>query len=632
MKLLPWWIVLMLFMGCHFVLKSLILSPCGVLGISSATKSSVSRAIRKISLCTHPDKFTNFSDKYRADILFKRVSTAQSRLTADTLTAKRLGLSPSCWYQETTEILEFVAFAVHCIVQGPWFVARLAQGEVEGFQDIFIPVLYVGLVWFTLKSIYYSHIYILLGLVMRPVPTLLRFVQTPFLRLYVFLNDVWALRVRLSKKDTKDTDDRTEVRDKEDTDRLNTQLRAEQRLARSAEPTLVHRRKPGRVSQQTLDQRVEEKKTRALLGQDGRFVESESEEDEEEEEDEVLPPKTNDQLDDNKWDNVVVDDQSTEEGSANADGFVKRMIVTAPMGLFDEERLLKTIGTKPRMMTKAMRDFGVSVVQFEFFLHLTKNIIPLITVALFGEAFNGLLFSVVIGWVVRRFPQMGYETLHLWCFAFGLAHTYLGLSASEIISKSEGNGGVIVLSWTWAFRDMITLAVLAAQGAIFAAATGMGNEPLFTSSFTAGIAARLWVYEWVSYLQIDGSQLLSAIGVDPSTLPFTIANEADASIRATFSIGSCGGGPLRALAGDYSTWAAFYVKLACVILPVLYTLQWSVRFYLAVNPPCVVLPTGAVVYADKPTTRDTVARGFLAAVGCLFTVFVLLTPFNAINS
>jgi len=82
--LLPWWVVLLL--GSYALLKMgmTLEHPCGVLGMSgsSVTRSSVSKAYRQFSMCSHPDKLRmrTAADMKRGELLFKRASAAREEL------------------------------------------------------------------------------------------------------------------------------------------------------------------------------------------------------------------------------------------------------------------------------------------------------------------------------------------------------------------------------------------------------------------------------------------------------------------------------------------------------------------------------------------------------------------------
>merc|ERR1740124_208793 len=85
--LLPWWVVLLV--TCYLLLKvGLSLEhPCSVLGVwSPVTRGQVSKRYREISMCTHPDKLLGHTadEVERGKLLFQRASEARDGLIAAT--------------------------------------------------------------------------------------------------------------------------------------------------------------------------------------------------------------------------------------------------------------------------------------------------------------------------------------------------------------------------------------------------------------------------------------------------------------------------------------------------------------------------------------------------------------------
>ena len=85
--LLPWWVVLLI--SCYVLLKmGLSLEhPCSVLGVwSPVTRAQVSKRYREISMCTHPDKLFGRTpgEVERGKLLFQRASEARDGLLAAT--------------------------------------------------------------------------------------------------------------------------------------------------------------------------------------------------------------------------------------------------------------------------------------------------------------------------------------------------------------------------------------------------------------------------------------------------------------------------------------------------------------------------------------------------------------------
>ena len=85
--LLPWWVVLLV--TCYLLLKvGLSLEhPCSVLGVwSPVTRGQISKRYREISMCTHPDKLLGHTadEVERGKLLFQRASDARDGLIAAT--------------------------------------------------------------------------------------------------------------------------------------------------------------------------------------------------------------------------------------------------------------------------------------------------------------------------------------------------------------------------------------------------------------------------------------------------------------------------------------------------------------------------------------------------------------------
>ena len=80
---LPWYVVLGLSVYCLLHMGLAVEHPCAVLGIASpVNRSSVTRAYRTLSICTHPDKQPRGSEAaYRGGLLFQRATEARKALT-----------------------------------------------------------------------------------------------------------------------------------------------------------------------------------------------------------------------------------------------------------------------------------------------------------------------------------------------------------------------------------------------------------------------------------------------------------------------------------------------------------------------------------------------------------------------
>lgn len=69
------------------------------------------------------------------------------------------------------------------ISAGPWEI--LEHMDILSVVFLGSAFLYTG--WLTLKALFQYHVHILIGAIIRPIPTFFRFLLTPFARMYVFL-------------------------------------------------------------------------------------------------------------------------------------------------------------------------------------------------------------------------------------------------------------------------------------------------------------------------------------------------------------------------------------------------------------------------------------------------------------
>jgi hypothetical protein len=124
--------------------------------------------------------------------------------------------------------------------------------------------------------------------------------------------------------------------------------------------------------------------------------------------------------------------------------------------------------------------------------------------------------------------------------------------------------------WQWSFRDVLAIANLIQLGATFNSISMMGNEPLFTVSFAAGVALKMFIGECMpAAMAKQINNLLSEAQV-------TLASQDEEVVRSFNGIGACGGGVFRCLFGDTSIWgaqgpayAAMAAQFFLLILPML---------------------------------------------------------------
>ena len=78
---MPWWLVFLTGMYLLVKLQGVYDSNCAVLGLwSPVSRRDVTKAYRKVSMCTHPDKLLNPADKKLGEILFTRATKAREEI------------------------------------------------------------------------------------------------------------------------------------------------------------------------------------------------------------------------------------------------------------------------------------------------------------------------------------------------------------------------------------------------------------------------------------------------------------------------------------------------------------------------------------------------------------------------
>jgi len=177
----------------------------------------------------------------------------------------------------------------------------------------------------------------------------------------------------------------------------------------------------------------------------------------------------------------------------------------------------------------------------------------------------------------------------------------------------------VTLEWEWGFRDTLALGNVIQMGATFAAASQLGNEPGFVTSFAAGVALRYQTYAVTAAIisSLPGVKELSAMM--PESIQFSTLDEVAA--QSGGGVGDCGGGPFIMLFGrDYATPVSLCLRLALLVLPVLHATMWSTRFVRDISK------------LSNPKYRlAIIARGTLAVVSICQVVFLLFHNFNGIQ-
>ena len=176
---------------------------------------------------------------------------------------------------------------------------------------------------------------------------------------------------------------------------------------------------------------------------------------------------------------------------------------------------------------------------------------------------------------LSRVPAMRPEVQHVLLIMSGALHTLLCSSKAQL--EEMGSDEVLQLQWSWSVKDVFAVANVILLGATFSSTAGGGNEPPFCLSFAAGITLRVILYDWMP--NSSAAQLatfvrqqaqIELIGVD------------QVAVRAGGSIGTCSGGPVRALLGwldrdSVLMLAATATKIVLLCLPTLAIAQWALR-------------------------------------------------------
>eukprot|EP00658_Telonema_sp_P-2_P042597 TRINITY_DN3060_c0_g1_i8.p1 TRINITY_DN3060_c0_g1~~TRINITY_DN3060_c0_g1_i8.p1 ORF type:complete len:647 (+),score=148.16 TRINITY_DN3060_c0_g1_i8:57-1997(+) len=514
-RLLPWWVVLLV--GGFALAKTQILleSPCGILGTSSpVTRSSISKALRALSMCTHPDKLEP-GDRARGQVLFERASRAKDALLAEVLGSKTKQVA--CKSNQIEEFVYELSLGVAHMLGDTglqelqqvgallWeFVWTLITFE-RGIVDTVLTALFAMTILSFLRG-FVSHLLTsgpivmmksLMGSVLVAAPsTLVLWLISPTMRAIVFVRD--ELRgLRSESTDQRSTDQ--QVYD-----------------APSAENATMELTQPLEdVSQPGLSTGV--------------------------------------------WYNL------------------ERRVRPATPALFAKVRP-SVQALLIQAQTNACRATAALDLQFDLLLTLTKPVIPLIMLLATGSVFKSGMSHLIIGYGLRSLvPSLSQEALHLIAFLSGIFHSLLGASTGQIEAMSDGIPRGLMLAWKVSFHDVFAVLNMAMLGGMFSGRESLGNEPSFSASLSAGIALRIILSEAVDQTQYENSfgnllyntfnvvlansrevtaRAISGVG-DCAGGPFQMLLGADNTLTMTVM--------------------ATLMKLLLMVIPVLAGVQWAVR-------------------------------------------------------
>ena len=168
-------------------------------------------------------------------------------------------------------------------------------------------------------------------------------------------------------------------------------------------------------------------------------------------------------------------------------------------GAFDADTPVSSMPLTEVLARKPLggsRLHAAAAMQFDLLLSTTKYVIPLVALITTGQVFNGIFSSMMTAQVLHKVPAMRPELHHLLLVCVGLLHTLLCAGKSPLHEMHAPDGGALLqLTWSWSAKDVLAIANIVALGATFSSAAGGGNEPFFCTSFAAGIALRMVLYE-----------------------------------------------------------------------------------------------------------------------------------------
>lgn len=623
---IPWW--LCFFLGIFLLAKFQLVyndSPCAILGTQGPVSSSdIKRAFRQLSKCTHPDKLRgrlkrepSEAEARRASMIFNRVSDAKdeimkvlTRRTAGKKKKKKKqqqiededesadnGVRIAC-YEGELEMAIFGLLAQAGIAlssYGLWNYVTLLRDFVWGICTLEAGVMstVLSVLWFMfmyrqiknfvkyLWSIGLLRVFvnILTTTIIGPLPTVFYFVALPFLRVLAFASSVWeSMTARPADADFVDVAD-----GKKDDGPEPEEVKTEPAKAVSSAKMAVATDK---VDRNVLRQRKAKKET------------------EEEKE------KRNKEL-------LLGESTAAKQAEQSALPEKDRWIENTPV----PEGVWSCINWCHKEPVKA-RQAASAAVQFDVLLILTKPIIPLIMLISMGQVFNGLFSSIIIGHLLRQWvPTMGHETHHLLVSVFGMAHTLLGVTASQVEDHAAKEGALLHLKWAWSFKDVLCVMHMALLGSTVTGISGLGNEPSYAASFASGIALRIFL----ARDSVQGTSVMKQLGASFDAglkdLGFIMESAEEAVAYSGDGIGDCGGGPFRMMFGeDYAAYWALALKAWLMIMPMLSTVQWAQRS----------LKAGRKIGRQHKMTR-LVQRLTLAGLGLLQCYMICIMELNATN-
>jgi len=662
---IPWW-VLFAFVT-YFMLKSQDVyfnSPCAVLGMNEPLSNAViKKKFRNISMCTHPDRLRGRlgrvpteAEVRRGMVLFNRASKAKDSLTdalksAETSRERRnkrrekKGLPPLeepeiyCQegdfdkriFRQIKDTWEYVnAIAKVEMGQDPaaaygkvevvyYFLKQLASEIVNAYYDAItftngvmsslLLLLWTLFLYRMLRS-FFEWLYkigiirlpfeIVRGVLISPFPTAFRFIVLIPLRFYVFLRTE-AVEWRQMRKEKVDEDRpnkcvcenclKAKIAEKCDCANCKAKKTADAEEDADAAESLMPS-SSGIAVTGSDDQKLRMRKRLAKGKEEQRAKEKLKEEQEK-----LVTAAEKDAED---------DDSGTEAADENA----------------EKDGLIDIVSRRVKGKEMIARAVGVSNVQVEMLIVLTKPVLPLLMVIFTGQVWSGLIMSMLMWEVMRKVPKFHYEVLHLMCVLFGFLHTWVGVTPQEIESRAGGSG-VQKLEWEWDHRDCIFILFLSISGALAQSFSRLGNEPYFTSSFGSGVVLRMLLTTdfvqdigLVQYVSEWTTDFLRSVSIEVTTSD-------DMVTYSGGGIGGCGGGVYEMFVGEeYAYYVSLVAKILLMALPLLTTMMWIVRALKGIHV------SRSTKFSAVRRFPRIVYRSWLAAFGVVQLIFLATLSFN----
>ncbi|KNC74347.1 hypothetical protein SARC_13102, partial [Sphaeroforma arctica JP610] len=282
----------------------------------------------------------------RATLIFGRVTSAKARIDDANRLAKRRKEEPTCWWSEN-EVLTVLYDTVRALVMGVPDIAHkfFRHGSIEVNEATFFGISSIVAFYLLLSGRIFTMVS---ALILRPIPTLVLYVAAPYIR-------IWTMGRKV----------------------LVTWRYIKQEESESAKV------EPNPTAEVNKAQKVAGARRRK-----------------------AAKPDTQAMGTDSSLEDTDTNTSTTSESASAIDGSVgpgmaaTESAPSATDGWFTSEITL--MNTRPVERRTDYRNWGTSVVQFDFLLHFTKNVIPLLMVTATGQVFSGIVAYLVVGQVGSR--------------------------------------------------------------------------------------------------------------------------------------------------------------------------------------------------------------------------------------